>query len=179
MKIYTRGGDKGKTSLFTGERVEKSEARIEALGSMDELVAVLGLAKTAPGSDDEVNRQLGKLQTELYLAMADIAGEPASDGRLPADAVQLLEAQIDALDADLPELRDFLIPGETPASASLHFARTVCRRAERQVSQVARDHRIPPVIVAYLNRMADLLFTMARWVDREGATTGQTFKASL
>ena len=179
MKVYTRGGDKGRTSLFTGERVAKDEARIEALGSVDELVAVLGLAKVAPGCDETTHRRLEGLQTELYLAMADIAGEAGADSRLPADAVALLESLIDQMDEDLPQLRDFVIPGATPASAALHHARTVCRRAERRVTAVAHDFPLAPILPAYLNRMADLLFTMARWVDRADPGAGRTFKEKL
>lgn len=179
MKVYTRGGDKGRTSLFTGERVDKSEARIEALGSIDELVAALGLAKVAPGCDRETQRRLESLQTELYLAMADIAGETTDESRLPSDAVALLESQIDQMDEVLPPLRDFVIPGATPASAALHHARTVCRRAERRVAIVSREFGIPAMILAYINRMADLLFTMARWVDRDDPEAGKTFKETL
>lgn len=179
MKVYTRGGDKGRTSLFTGERVDKNEARIEALGSLDELVAALGMAKVAPGCDGELNRMLENLQTELYLAMSDIAGEATGDSRLPGDAVALLESQIDRMDEDLPPLRDFVIPGASPASAALHHARTVCRRAERRVATVSREFTVPAMILAYVNRLADLLFTMARWVDREDPEAGKTFKETL
>lgn len=179
MKVYTRGGDKGRTSLFTGERVSKHEARIEALGSLDELVAVLGLAKVAVGCGPDTRRRIEALQAELYLAMADIAGEAGRQSHLPEDAVALLESQIDQMDEDLPPLRDFLIPGATPASAALHLARTVCRRAERRVAVVAQQFALPPGMLAYLNRLADLLFTMARWVDREDPEAARTFRQIL
>mgnify|MGYP002779827396 CR=1 FL=1 len=179
MKIYTRGGDNARTSLFTGERVSKEEARIEALGSLDELVAALGLAKVAEAAPATLRAELEGLQTALYLVMADIAGEPGGAGRLPTDAVADMEALIDRLDADLPPLRDFVIPGMSPASAALHLARTVCRRAERRVASVAGVHALPASVAAYLNRMSDLLFTMARWVDRAQGADERTFKERL
>lgn len=179
MKIYTRGGDKGRTSLFTGERVPKDDARIEALGAIDELVAVLGLAKVAPGCDPGAQRRIEALQTELYLAMADIAGETAGRSHLPADAVALIERMIDELDAELEPLRDFLIAGASPASAALHHARTVCRRAERRLVSAASQAALGPAIVPYLNRLADLLFILARWVDRADPEAGKTFRQLL
>ena len=176
MKIYTRGGDAGETSLFTGKRVKKDEARIEALGSLDELVAALGLAKAAPGADRTIRQRLEDLQARIYLVMSDIAGDASDTSRLPADAAQQLEAWIDDLEEDLPELKDFVIPGASEASAALHLARTICRRAERRVVSVSAERALPAIIPAYLNRMSDLLFTMARWVDRDAPEGGRTFK---
>ena len=178
MRIYTRGGDKGRTSLFTGGRVDKDDTRIEALGSVDELVAVLGVAKAA-SADQTVRERLEAVQTELYLAMADIAGDAGGDGRLAADAVERLEQAIDALDAELPPLTDFVIPGASPASAALHQARTVCRRAERRVLTAARENDQPANVAVYLNRLSDLLFVLARWVDREQPGGARTFKQQL
>lgn len=195
MKIYTRGGDKGRTSLFSGGRVDKDDTRIEALGSIDELVAALGLAKAVPDVEAAARQQLEMLQTQLYLVMADIAAgvpdaagdepggglaaEPIRDTRLPGDSAAQLEAAIDALEADLPPLADFVIPGASPASAALHLARTVCRRAERRVLSAAREHVVPVDVGIYLNRLSDLLFVLARWVDRETPGGGTTFKERL
>ena len=184
MKVYTRGGDKGRTSLFTGARVEKDDPRIEALGSIDELVAVLGIAKASSGSGDDgkaVRTRIEALQSQLYLVMADLASDAAADAeaRLPADAAAGIEAMIDTLDADLPALTDFVIPGASPISAALHHARTVCRRAERRVRSAASEHDLPPSVTIYLNRLSDLLFVLARWVDREAPGAGRTFRETL
>ena len=178
MRIYTRGGDKGRTSLFTGGRVDKDDARIEALGSVDELVAVLGVAKAAC-TDHEAREWLESVQTELYLVMADIAGGAGGDGRLAADAVERLELTIDRLDAELPPLTDFVIPGASPASAALHHARTICRRGERRVLTAGRESDQPANVAIYLNRLSDLLFVMARWVDRAEPGAARTFKEKL
>ncbi len=195
MKIYTRGGDKGRTSLFTGGRVDKDDSRIEALGSIDELVAALGLAKAASGLELAARQQIEMVQTQLYLVMADIAaGAPDATGdepggeavarstlesRLPGDVAARLEAAIDQLEADLPPLAEFVIPGASPASAALHLTRTVCRRAERRVLSAAREHVVPEEVGIYLNRLSDLLFVLARWVDREIPGGGTTFKERL
>jgi len=179
MKVYTRGGDKGRTSLFSGARVGKDDARIEALGTIDELVAVLGIAKAVPQLEDPAPQKLSAVQTELYLIMADLASDAAGEGRLSGDAIQSLEAAIDAMDTELPPLTEFIIPGASQASAALHHARTVCRRAERRVLAAAGSHELPPAVLPYLNRLSDLLFVMARWVDRNGAADARTFKENL
>lgn len=178
VKVYTRGGDKGRTSLFSGARVAKDDARIEALGSIDELVAALGLARAA-GGEDAARTALEEVQGELYLVMSDIAAGEAGAGRLPTDAAARLERAIDALDAELPPLTDFVIPGASSASAALHFARTVCRRAERRAGTAARSHEVPAQVPAYLNRLSDYLFVLARWVDRATPGAGRTFKERL
>lgn len=180
MRIYTRGGDKGRTSLFTGDRVAKDDARIEALGTIDELVAALGIAKSAAHPWTRITAELERAQSRLYLAMADIAGSGTAGedaDEAARAAVAALEAEIDALDAELPPLADFVIPGTSPASAALHLARTVCRRAERRVLAASREHALPQAVGAWLNRLSDLLFVMARWVDREGPAP--TFKDAL
>jgi cob(I)alamin adenosyltransferase len=181
VKIYTRKGDGGQTRLFTGEQVAKDEARLEALGSIDELVAVLGLARSEV-EHPEVRFRLIAIQSELYLVLVDIAssaeGRPLAT-KLPDDAVDILESLIDAYDSKLPPLRDFVMPGETRASATLHVARTVCRRAERRVVAVARNFQLGERIPAYLNRLSDLLFVMARLVDHESGRPDRTFKAAL
>jgi len=179
MKIYTRGGDKGRTSLFSGTRVEKDDARIEALGSLDELVAVLGVAKAVPGTEPAVRQELETVQTELYLVMSDIAADAAGEPRLPVGATGRLELVIDRHDADLPALTDFVIPGASPGSAALHQARAVCRRAERRVRSAARDHAVPQEVIAYLNRLSDMLFVLSRWVDRDGRGAPRTFRENL
>ena len=119
---------------------------------------------------------LEELQARLYLAMADIAGDAGHASRVPDDAAKQLEAWIDEFDEELPPLKDFVIPGASEASAALHLARTICRRAERRVISVGAERALPAIIPAYLNRMSDLLFTMARWTDREAPEGGRTFK---
>ncbi|MEM8934955.1 MAG: cob(I)yrinic acid a,c-diamide adenosyltransferase [Pseudomonadota bacterium] len=180
MKIYTRTGDGGETSLLTGERVAKDELRLEALGEVDELVAALGVAK-AETAEPEVVARVAALQGELYRLMADLACAGADIGgapaQLPGDAVDLLETAIDDYEAHLPPLKDFVMPGDTRASAALHLARTVCRRAERRVLSAARAHTLATEIPRYLNRLSDLLFVMARFVDRDQATADTTFKS--
>jgi cob(I)alamin adenosyltransferase len=175
MRIYTRGGDKGRTSLFSGQRVDKHSLRVEALGEVDELVAVLGLAKAAlEGAQDR--EWITAVQTSLYQLLSDLATVDQASAYLPADAATGLEILIDGCEAQLPPLRDFLIPGDSPASAALHHARTVCRRAERRVAALAAAEPLSAVIPAYLNRLADLLFVLARWADRGGTAPEAIFK---
>jgi cob(I)alamin adenosyltransferase len=182
-RIYTRTGDKGETSLFSGERAPKDDPRFEALGDIDELVASLGVAKVE-AADAELKASLTRIQSELYLLMAELASSGAEGGRkpalaLPADAVAKLEGAIDALDAGLPALRDFVMPGESRASASLHAARTVCRRAERRVVAAGRGAPVSAAAVIYLNRLSDLLFVMARAADHHAGQGDRTFKSEL
>jgi cob(I)alamin adenosyltransferase len=180
-KIYTRRGDGGQTRLFTGERVSKDEARLEALGCIDELVAFLGLARSEI-EDSAIRSLLTAIQSELYLILSDIASaaqDKPSATKLPDDAIDIIESLIDAYDAKLPPLRDFIMPGESCASSLLHVARTVCRRAERRVVVIARNFPLNARVSAYLNRLSDLLFVMARLVDQESGRPDQTFKAAL
>jgi cob(I)alamin adenosyltransferase len=180
-RIYTRTGDGGLTRLFTGEQVAKDEARMEALGCIDELVAFLGLARPEV-EHPEIRSRLTAIQSELYLILGDVAssaeGTPVVT-KLPDDAIDILESVIDAYVSKLPPLRDFVMPGETRASAALHVARTVCRRAERRVVAVARSFPLGERIPAYLNRLSDLLFVMGRVVDHESGRPDRTFKAAL
>lgn len=181
VRIYTRTGDAGKTRLFTGEQVSKDEARLEALGCIDEMVAFLGLARSEIEHPD-IRARLTAIQTELYLVLADVASSVADKPvttKLPDDAIAILESVIDAYDSQLPPLRDFVMPGESRASSALHVARTVCRRAERRVVAVVRSHPLSERIPAYLNRLSDLLFVMARVVDHGSGRGDRTFKAAL
>jgi len=182
VRIYTRKGDAGETSLFTGERVAKDEARLEALGAIDELVAFLGLAK-ASAPNGEVAARLTAIQSELYLILSDIAsaGGPAEAAppRLPHDAVAILESLIDQYEARLPPLREFIVPGGSVSSATLHVARTVCRRAERRVTSVAHEFPVDRHSLAYLNRLSDLIFVLARIADQDAGRADTTFKSVL
>jgi cob(I)alamin adenosyltransferase len=167
VKIYTRTGDEGETGLFGGERVPKSHARIEALGAVDELNAAIGWAVTQV-SVGTTRQGLESLQHELFSIGAELAS-PAGAGRArpaaPAvgeEHIAALEDLIDLSVAETPELRAFVLPGGTPGAAAIHLARTVCRRAERAVVRLGEAEDVRVVVVAYLNRLSDLLFTLAR-----------------
>ena len=174
MKIYTRTGDTGQTGLYGGPRVRKDSLRIEAYGTVDELNAVLGMARSF-GVPAGVDLLLERLQNELFDVGAELASpDPAAQGTLSVDAARIafLEAAVDGHDQNLPPLKQFILPGGTTAAASLHFARTVCRRAERLVVSLSSnpEERIAPTVVVYLNRLSDLLFVLARAVNQ---TVGQ------
>jgi cob(I)alamin adenosyltransferase len=163
-RIYTRGGDRGETSLGDGSRASKLDPRIRAFGAVDELNAQLGVA-LAGGVPEALRAPLERVQNELFDVGADLSVPfGADDGRL-----RVAQAQVDALEADcdrfnenLPELRSFVLPGGTPAAAALHVARTVCRRAERDALAAAQEVELNPLALVYLNRLSDLLFILAR-----------------
>jgi cob(I)alamin adenosyltransferase len=164
MKIYTKTGDDGSTGLFGGQRVRKSDLRVAAYGEVDELNAVLGIALAAGAG--ELAGVLAGLQRELFVLGADLATPVGKETsylpRVQPEHVTALERLIDEHDARLPELRSFVLPGGTALAAHLHHARTVCRRAERATVALAAAHDIGPVPVQFLNRLADLLFVLAR-----------------
>jgi cob(I)alamin adenosyltransferase len=166
MKIYTKTGDDGTTGLFGGERVLKHDARVEAYGSVDETNALLGVARAARLSP-VLDGILARVQAELFVLGAELA-TPASHRprlKLPLLAqshVQQLEGEIDQLEAELPPLTTFVLPGGSPGSSALHHARTVSRRAERAVVSVQQSAELRSELVVYLNRLSDLLFVMAR-----------------
>ena len=169
MRIYTRTGDQGETGLFGGQRVLKNHPRVAAYGEVDELNAVLGLC-LACGSDPELNALLERIQGELLALGADLAtpldeGETVGSRRVPRVSegmVAALEGLIDRWEEGVPPLRQFILPGGTAAGAHLHLARTVCRRAERAVITAAGKETLNPETIVYLNRLSDLLFTLAR-----------------
>lgn len=169
MKIYTRTGDSGDTALFGGGRVPKDHHRVAAYGTVDELNAAVGMAVAVVG-DDEVRERLGQVQHDLFALGANLATVPARDDRprpkglpaLPLSRVARMEGWMDGADAELPPLRAFILPGGTAGAAALHFARTVCRRAEREVVRLAALEPVEQGVVVYLNRLSDLLFTFAR-----------------
>jgi cob(I)alamin adenosyltransferase len=165
LKIYTKTGDTGETSLFDNTRVSKSDARVDAYGEVDELNACLGAARAA-GLDAELSAMLEEIQRELFAIGARLA-DPAhriaarvSKADVVDAHVARLETIIDRLETGLPPLRRFILPGGSQGGSLLHLARTVCRRAERRV--VALASSVDPVVVIYLNRLSDLLFVMAR-----------------
>ena len=162
-KIYTRGGDGGETSLGDRSRVSKLDGRIEAFGTVDELNAALGVV-LAGDVPDELRGVLARVQNELFDVGADLSVPAAVGGRLRVDQslVDRLEHDCDRFNADLPELRSFVLPGGTEAAARLHVGRTICRRAERDVLRAAKEHELGPLVAVYLNRLSDLLFVLAR-----------------
>ena len=168
MKIYTRGGDGGETALFGGGRVGKGHARVGAMGDVDELNATLGWALTEV-VDVLVRARLESIQHDLFALGAELAAHQPEPGRtkpqtpgLPTGRTAELEGWIDEAETELPPLTAFVLPGGVPAAAALHLARTVCRRAERSVVTLSESESVEPAVVAYLNRLSDLLFVLAR-----------------
>ena len=170
-KIYTRGGDSGQTSLGDGSRVAKHGARVEAYGTVDEANAVIGLARQH--TDGDADAMLARIQNDLFDLGADLC-VPVAEGakarlRVSETQVERLEAEIDALNELLQPLTSFILPGGSPAAAHLHLARTVVRRAERLTSALADHEPIAPPSLAYLNRLSDHLFVLARHLNDNGA----------
>jgi cob(I)alamin adenosyltransferase len=168
MKIYTRTGDDGTTSLLGAGRVPKCSPRVEAYGTVDELNAVLGVARSIDG-EGWVASELSVIQARLFSLGAELAATEASAlsglERVSGRDVAQIEAWIDRLELELPPLRNFVLPGGSPLASHLHLARTVCRRAERRVVALQREESVEPPLVHYLNRLADLLFVQARWCN--------------
>lgn len=166
-RIYTRGGDQGKTSLGSGVRVPKSDARIQAIGSVDETNAFLGLARQQGVLDDV----LCICQNDLFDVGADLCMPDLTQSalRITADQVAFLETQIDQLNAAIPPIQSFVLPGGSPASAAFHIVRTVARRAERDLVALMAVEEINPEVLKYINRLSDLLFVMARHANDQGA----------
>jgi len=171
MKIYTKTGDDGSTGLLSGQRVRKNDARLECYGTIDELNAAIGLA--AVTSDQDLRDKLRQIQNELFvigthvaLAGDEAAPKNVSIPTLEEAPVARLEAEIDAAEAELAPLKQFILPGGTEAAARLHLARTISRRAERLLVGLSLEHPLPPIIVTYLNRLSDWLFVHARLANR-------------
>lgn len=186
MKVYTGGGDKGKTSLFSGERVAKHHIRIEAYGDLDELNSILGaVIALLPDQEPSVREDLEEIQSNLFLAGAWLATTPDSSATnyltaLPTAVVKALEQRIDTLSEVLPELREFILPGGQSVAAWAHVARTVCRRCERRLTELietaSADSSELAVIQVYLNRLSDYLFVLARFLNKLMGTPDKTWK---
>ena len=175
-RIYTRTGDKGTTALATGERRPKYDLRIEAYGTVDETNACLGLARLHT-AEHEIDPMLGRIQNDLFDLGADLA-TPVTPKPLPYEPLRIVDSQVDRLEREIDELngrleslRSFVLPGGTPAAAGLHLARTVCRRAERLVVELAArpGETVSSAAVKYLNRLSDFLFVASRIVNDNGA----------
>ncbi|MDJ0949499.1 MAG: cob(I)yrinic acid a,c-diamide adenosyltransferase [Alphaproteobacteria bacterium] len=170
-KIYTRGGDTGETSLGDGNRVAKHDRRVAAYGTVDEANAVIGLARLH--TEGQVDEILGRVQNDLFDLGADLCTPEVEDPKYPplriaAAQVERLEAEIDRLNADIPPLSSFILPGGSQASAWLHLARTVARRAERLITDLAAGETVNPHAIQYINRLSDHLFVLARHLNGKG-----------
>ncbi len=178
-RIYTRGGDKGKTSLGRGERVAKHDLRVEAYGTVDEANAIVGLARTAiarAGKSDvlkQADAMLARIQNDLFDLGADLCTIKAKRGqaalRIVASQVERLEHEIDAVNGELRPLNSFILPGGGEAAALLHLARTVSRRAERRMTALAAKRPVNAEAIKYINRLSDHLFVLSRRLNDNGA----------
>jgi cob(I)alamin adenosyltransferase len=170
-KIYTKGGDRGKTSLGDGSRVAKHSLRVEAYGTVDEANGTIGLARLS--TEGLADTMLARIQNDLFDLGADLCrpGDGSTDEqalRIHENQVQRLEDEIDAMNVSLQPLTSFVLPGGRPAAAHLHFARTVVRRAERLVFALAEHEPVNPHALRYLNRLSDYLFVLARYENDKG-----------
>jgi cob(I)alamin adenosyltransferase len=171
-RIYTRGGDAGETSLVGGRRVVKHDLRVEAYGTVDETNAVIGLARLQ--TEGEADAMLGRIQNDLFDLGADLCTPEQENPQYPplriVDAqVDRLEREIDTMNAELAPLKSFVLPGGTPAAAHLHLARTVSRRAERLMTELAEHEHVGMPALKYINRLSDHLFVLSRYVNDKGA----------
>ena len=180
MKIYTKVGDDGATGLLAGGRVPKDSPRIEAYGTVDELNATIGVARAA-GPDPEADAALARVQGDLFVVGAALA-DPSTTGRFhgavgPGLAARL-EAEIDAMEAQLPPLAVFILPAGTAAAATVHLARTICRRAERHTVHLGRcaGEDVPADLAVYLNRLSDWLFVLARAVNHRAGLADEPWR---
>jgi cob(I)alamin adenosyltransferase len=176
MKIYTKTGDSGETGLFGGQRVRKDNVRVEAYGEVDELNSTLGLVLVHLGDPRmaDVAEEMVRIQADLFTIGANLATPAPEDGgrenayipALEVERIEALERWIDRAETELEPLKTFILPGGTPAAAALHVSRTICRRAERRVVTLLHEAHVRPDYVMYLNRLSDLLFTLARLANR-------------
>ncbi|AWJ91754.1 ATP:cob(I)alamin adenosyltransferase (plasmid) [Azospirillum baldaniorum] len=172
-RIYTRGGDRGQTSLGDGRRVPKHDPRVTAYGTVDEANAVIGLVRLHTADQPETDAMLARIQNDLFDLGADLCTPESEDPPYPPlrileSQVDRLEAEIDAMNADLAPLNSFILPGGAPAAAHLHLARTVVRRAERLMTELAEVEPVNPAAVKYANRLSDHLFVLSRKLNANG-----------
>ena len=164
MKIYTKKGDRGETSLIGGVRVKKSNVRIHAYGTVDELNSMVGLLKDNLIDDEDISLLL-EIQNNLFVIGSSLASAPGSKMSLPeikTKDVEKLEVQMDKMNEDLPELTSFILPGGHTVVSYCHLARTICRRAERWVIEITESEKIDTILIEYLNRLSDYFFVLAR-----------------
>ena len=171
-KIYTRGGDKGQTSLGDGERVSKADLRVDAYGDVDETNAIIGLVRLHVTG--ETDKMLSRIQNDLFDLGADLCTPEKENPKYPPlriiqQQVDRLEQEIDQLNSELSPLNSFILPGGSAASSYLHLARTVCRRAERRIIALADSEHVNTAAIAYINRLSDFLFVLGRFLNNKGA----------
>lgn len=180
MKIYTRTGDDGETSFFAGGRISKGHLRLHSYGTVDELNTILGLA-LANNPDEDVRVKILRVQSELFTVGADLATPLDAEAkwivRVTPDSITQLEQDIDQWEAELPLLKNFILPGGCAAGAFLHQARTVCRRAERWLVMLQGNETVNPEALRYLNRLSDWLFVAARVVNHRVGQPEQTWES--
>ena len=181
MKIYTRTGDDGETGLFGGDRVPKTDLRVEAYGTIDEANAAIGVARAA-GLSASADDLLRTIQDELFVVGAELACAPGKESKLRLQlvddkATERQEQAMDDLEATLPPLKEFVLPGGSPGSAALHLARTIARRAERAVLAAGAESPLRPELLRYVNRLSDLLFVMARAENQRANAPDVPWKA--
>ena len=168
-RIYTRTGDRATTSLFGGQRVSKAHPRVEAYGCLDELATQIGLARSlATPQQQDLAEVLASVATQVMRAASHVASPQAVSSRLATvsdEDVASLEREIDDMEAKLPALRSFILPGGSPMAAALQVCRTVCRRAERRLAALAEAESLEPVVLAYVNRLSDWFFVAARYAN--------------
>lgn len=173
MKIYTKTGDQGQTSLIGGTRVPKHHIRIETYGTVDELNSYIGMIRDLTGKNDHLNFILNEIQDRLFTIGSHLASDPEkSRMKLPdlhESDVTLLEKEIDRMNESLPELKNFILPGGDTTASWCHLARCVCRHCERLVTQLAEQSEVHPSIIVYLNRLSDYLFVLARKILLESS----------
>lgn len=169
--VVTRGGDAGETSLGDGSRTRKNTPRIAAIGAVDEANASIGVLRLATSDMPDVDAMLARIQNDLFDVGADLSvpGEAGARLRMTDAPVARLESEVAAMNATLPTLTSFILPGGSAGAAQAHLARTIVRRAEREVVDVAADDAITPALLRYLNRLSDHLFVLARVLNRNGA----------
>lgn len=190
MKIYTKSGDKGETSLFSGKRVSKSDQRFKAIGSIDELNSHLGLIVSSIEEDEKLREErhilinkFYRIQSELLQIGADLAtpldANPSMQKKVPRitpDKTRVLEEEIDKFDSSLPALTNFVLPGGHVIAAQIQVARSVCRRAERQIVSLSEDSKLNPEVLKYINRLSDWLFVLARYMNSMTKSKEQIWK---
>ena len=172
-RIYTKGGDQGKTSLGTGKRVAKHDTRVEAYGTVDEANAVIGIVRLYTREESEIDNMLMRIQNDLFDLGADLCTPETENPKAPplrinSRQVERLEQEIDVLNEKLGALRSFVLPGGSITAAYLHLARTVVRRAERQTTLLAEQETVSPIARQYINRLSDHLFVLSRYVNDHG-----------
>ncbi|HJA14557.1 MAG TPA: cob(I)yrinic acid a,c-diamide adenosyltransferase [Candidatus Butyricimonas faecavium] len=184
MRIYTKGGDKGTTGIFGGNRVDKDDIRIEANGTLDELNATLGVIRALMDEQDGRQEILAYIQRTLMIVMSQVATPSGireqNENKLPEDIDRYCEQQIDRMNNEMQHpSTHFILPGGTLISAQCHVARTIARRAERRLCTLNKADEVPPLILRFVNRLSDLLFTMARWEMDQQGTEEERWKAFL